>query len=139
MPPGTYEIVLAPAIQAAVYNADEAGLLAGDTSLAGHPVVTLRNGIVLSGADIIVTNLVTAAATIANSQSIAHGTPFLSQLQGDLGAMLDNLLTTKGDDPTITAALNSQIVARFAPAIMAAAATGPGEPSVADVVLDRLV
>ena len=45
LPPGTYEIVLAPAIQAAVYNADEAGLLAGDGSFAGHPVVTARNGI----------------------------------------------------------------------------------------------
>jgi hypothetical protein len=45
----------------------------------------------------------------------------LTQLQGDLGALLDDLLTQKGDDPTITAALNSQILARFAPAIAAAA------------------
>ncbi len=33
--------------------------------------------------------------------------------------MLDNLLTQKGDDPTITAALDSQILARFAPSIAA--------------------
>jgi len=118
--PGTYEIVLAPKIQAAVYNVDEAGLLAGDGSFAGHPVVSARNGAVVNGGDIVVTDLVTPAGTPADPQSIARGTPFLTQLQGDLGALLDNLLTQKGDDPTITASLNSQILARFAPTIPAA-------------------
>ena len=122
LPPGTYEIVLAPAIQAAVYNADEAGLLSGNSSIAGHPVVTARNGIIVNGGDFVVRNLVNPAATPANPGSIAQGTPFLTQLQGDLGAMLDNLLTQKGDDPTITAALDSQILARFAPSIAAALA-----------------
>jgi hypothetical protein len=68
-----------------------------------------------------VTDLVTPAGTPADPRSIEQGTPFLTQLQGDLGALLDDLLTQKGDDPTITAALNSQILARFAPAIAAAA------------------
>ena len=128
LPPGTYEIVLAPAIQAAVYNADEAGLLAGDSSFAGHPVVTARNGIIVNGGDFVVTNLVTPAGTPADPSSIAQGTPFLTQLQGDLGAMLDNLLTQNGDDPTITAALDSQILARFAPSF-AAGAGGPSSPT----------
>jgi hypothetical protein len=120
LPAGTYEIALAPQIQAAVYNADEAGLLAGDGSFAGHPVVTARNGIIVNGGDLVLTDLVTPAGTPADPRSIAQGTPFLTQLQGDLGALLDDLLTHKGDDPSITAALNSQILARFAPAIEAA-------------------
>ena len=121
LPAGTYEIVLAPQIQAAVYNTDEAGLLAGAGSFAGHPVVTIQNGAITNGSDLVLTNLVTPAGTPADPQLIAHGTPFLTQLQGDLGALLDDLLTQKGDDPTITAAVNSQILARFAPAIAAAA------------------
>ncbi len=133
--PGTYEIVLAPQIQAAVYNIDEAGLLAGDGSFAGHPVVTDRNGTVVNGGDLVVTGLVTPAGTPADPRSIAQGTPFLTQLQGDLGALLDDRLTQNGDDPTITAILNSQILARFAPAIAAAG----GKSSIADVVPDRLV
>jgi len=120
LPAGTYEIVLAPEIQAAVYNADEAGLLAGDGSFAGHPVVTARNGTIVNGSDLVLTNLVTPPGTPADPGSIAQGTPFLTQFQGDLGALLDGLLTQNGDDPTITAALNSQILARFAPAIPAA-------------------
>ena len=42
--------------------------------------------------------------------------------------MLDSLLTQKGDDPTITAALDSQILARFAPSF-AAGAGGPSVPT----------
>jgi hypothetical protein len=121
LPPGNYEVVLSPAIQAAGYNADEASLLAGDSSFADHPVVSARNGIIVNGGAFAVTNLVTPAAAPADPSSVAQGTPFLTQLQGDLGAMLDNLLTQKGDDPTITAALNSQILARFAPSIVAGA------------------
>ena len=120
LPAGSYEVVLAPAIQAAVYNADEAGLLAGDGSFAGHPVVDRpqrdhreRQRPRLDGPG-------HPGRDTRRSQMIAQGTPFLTQLQGDLGALLDKMLTQKGDDPTITAALNSQILARFAPAIAAA-------------------
>ena len=49
--PGSYEIELSPAIQAAAFNAAEAGELApGDGSFAGHPVVTVTGALVVNGA-----------------------------------------------------------------------------------------
>jgi hypothetical protein len=58
--------------------------------------------------------LVTAAGT-PNPEAITNGTPFLTQLQNDLGALVDALVRAKGDDPAITAAINNQILARFVP------------------------
>src|SRR5262249_45716946 len=52
----------------------------------------------------------------------AQGTPFLSQLHDDLGALLDANLTAQGDDPSITAQLIDQVLSRFSPALGAAGA-----------------
>ena len=45
--------------------------LAGDSSFAGHPVVTVRNGSVVNGGEFVVANLVSPAETPANPGSIA--------------------------------------------------------------------
>src|SRR5262249_14144191 len=45
------------------------------------------------------------------------GTPFLSSLHDDLGALLDATLTQRGDDPSIPQALLEQITGRFDPSL----------------------
>ncbi len=112
LPAGSYRITLSPNIQAAPFDPSEVGSLAGDASFAGHPIVSQALGVVKNGATIVGQNLVgpTAATGAVN---IAQGTPFLSQLQSDLAAMLNEEIRDGGDDPNITANLNAEIMARF--------------------------
>jgi hypothetical protein len=112
LPAGSYEVELAPAIQAAPLNASEAGELAADSSITGHALVSVRNGSLTGGANLIAANLVTPAGT-PNPDAIAGGTPFLTQLQNDLSALLDSQLQQTGDNPAITTAINNEILARF--------------------------
>jgi hypothetical protein len=46
-----------------------------------------------------------------------EGTPFLTQLQNDLGARLDSLLTAMGDAPGVSDAILSDILNRVAPGL----------------------
>jgi hypothetical protein len=115
LPAGSYEIRLAPAIQSAAFNDAEAGLLAGNAAFAGHPVVSVPNGKIENGSRLVVTGLVSAPGAGGDLGTIGQGTRALTQFHGDLGALLDELLRRLGDDPSITAALNQQILDRFVP------------------------
>jgi hypothetical protein len=123
--PGSYEVVLSPAIQAAVYSAAEASALApGDGSFAGHPVVTATGALVVNGVHLIEPGLVTAPVAAAGPNSGVAPPPFLTQLGGDLGAVLDQGLRAAVDDLAITSAVNDEILARYLPMYLA-----PGLPS----------
>jgi hypothetical protein len=124
LPAGSYAIALSPNIRAASFNAGEAGLLTANTALGGHELVTAAGGKIANGGSFVATNLVTASTSPGDPDAIANGTPFLTQLQNDLGALLDAALNAKGDDPAITAALNAQIQARFASAFSSADSAG---------------
>jgi hypothetical protein len=114
LPAGSYQIAVASAVGTFPFNSGEAALLAGNASLGGHPIVANKDGKVTNGSKIVVPTLVTAAGT-PNPEAITNGTPFLTQLQNDLGALVDALVRSNGDDPAITAAINNQILARFVP------------------------
>jgi hypothetical protein len=114
--PGSYEITLAPAIQAAAFNAAEAGELApGDGLFAGHPVVSLSASLVVNGARLVEPELVKPPVASAAQTSAVVASPFLTQLEGDLAAILDQGLRAAAGDSAITAAVNNEILARYAP------------------------
>jgi hypothetical protein len=114
--PGSYEVELSPAIQAAAFNAAEAGALApGDGSFAGHPVVSVTGALVVNGARLDEPGLVTAPVAAAAQKSAVVPSPFLNQLQGDLGAVLDQGLRAAVGDSAITTAVNDQILTRYLP------------------------
>jgi hypothetical protein len=117
LPAGSYQVVLRPAIQTAAFNDQEAGLLAGGSAFAGHPVVSLSAGQVVNGSQPTAPNLVLAPGGLGSFSGFTQGTPFLTQLHDDLGALLDATLTASGDAPTLTQALLDQIVRRFDPAL----------------------
>jgi len=124
---GSYEIVLAPAIQAAPYNAAEAGELApADGSFVGHPVVSMVGALVVNGARLTEPGLVSApvASTAQNSAVVAS--LFLTQLQGDLAAVLDQGLRAAEGDSAITTAVNDEILARYLPLYNLALGPLPG-------------
>ncbi len=58
-----------------------------------------------------------AAGAPGSFQAFSNGTPFLSQLQSDLSAQLNQLLASQTNDATITSTMIQQIVSRFAPAL----------------------
>ena len=133
LPAGNYEIVFSPAIQAAPLGTSESGLLADEASVGGHSLVSTGSGIVVDGARSIVANLVAPVRSGSNLSTLSHGTPFLSQLTDDLNALLLSDIAANGDDPGITAALNDQAYARFAPLYQA---LGANAPSLALIWLD---
>jgi hypothetical protein len=137
--PGSYEVALSPAIQAASYDANEAAVLApGDGSFAGHPVVTAAGTLVVNGARLTEAGLVTVPAPTTAPGSGVAPSRFLTQLSGDLGAVLDQGLRAAVDDATITTAVNDQIISRYAPmyASPGSAATQQTLPSFAIIWFD---
>ncbi len=116
LPPGAYQIELAPAIQAASFSDDESASLS-TSGFTGHPVASLVNGAISAGDIQTVPDLVSASLPLGDLAVWQTGTPFLTQLHDDLGALLEAQLTALGDAPTISPAINSQIVARFNPAL----------------------
>jgi hypothetical protein len=117
LPPGSYQIAVAAAVQAAPFNADEAGLLTPAPGFTGHALVSLAQAQVTEGASRLETGLVVAAGPLGSFGAFKAGTPFLSQLHDDLGALLDAQLTSVGDAPSVTARLLAQIQARLDPAL----------------------
>jgi hypothetical protein len=117
LPAGSYQVTLRPAIQTAPFNDQEAGLLSGGSAFAGHPVVSVNAGQVSNGSQPTAPNLVMPAGTLGNFSGFTSGTPFLTQLHDDLGALLDATLTAQGDAPALTQALLDQVVSRFDPAL----------------------
>jgi hypothetical protein len=116
--PGSYVVTVSPNVSTAAFSAGEAGLLAGGAGGAGHGVVSVAAGAITGGG--VAPVVVAPSGTAGDLSGFAQGTPFLTQLDDDLSALLDQALAEKGDDPGITAALNQQIEARFA-ALYAAA------------------
>ena len=125
LPPGSYQIDLSPAIQAAPYGQGESALLAQGT-VQGHPLVSMQAGVVVDGARVFADNLVAAPGATTNVATIAQGSAFLTQLQGDLSALLNQLITLGGDDPAITASINDEIISRLAPLFAGSTPVGPG-------------
>jgi hypothetical protein len=117
LPAGSYQVTLRPAIQTAPFNDQESSLLSGGSAFAGHPVVSVSAGQVVNGSQPAAPNLVLAPGTLGSFSGFTQGTPFLTQLHDDLGALLDATLTASGDAPTLTQALLDQIVSRFDPAL----------------------
>jgi SdrD B-like domain/FG-GAP-like repeat len=117
LPAGSYTIVLSPAIQAAPFNADEPGLLAAQASFTGHPVVSVVQGKVVEGTQLLAQGLVAPAGPLGSFDTLQNGTRFLTQFHADLGAQLDALLLQLGDSPDITQALLNQIADTFVPAV----------------------
>ncbi|MHC4406139.1 MAG: FG-GAP-like repeat-containing protein, partial [Planctomycetota bacterium] len=130
LPAGSYLVELAPGIQTAAFNEEEASLLAGGATFSGHPVVSLEAGQLVEGSRLAAVDLVLESVSLGDLGVFKQGTPFLTQLHDDLGALLDAFLTEQGDDPAITPALIDQVMARFDPAL------GPlGERTTAALVI----
>ena len=70
---------------------------------------------VTEGDNQTVADLVSFSEALGNLVVWQIGTPYLTQLHDDLGALLDAQLTAFGDASTISPAIDSQIVARFDP------------------------
>ncbi len=117
LPAGSYVIDLSSAIQAAPFNDEEMSQLTAEVGFTGHPVVSVRAGQIAAGSQRTVADLVVPSVGLGNLDVWQTGTPFLSQLHDDLGALLDALLTALGDDPSIPAAIDNQIIARIDPAL----------------------
>jgi hypothetical protein len=117
LPAGSYQVELKPAIQTAPFNEDESALLSAVAGLHGHPVVERDGGQVIEGSRVTAADLVFAEGALGDLGVWQAGTPFLTQLHDDLGALLDAALTKAGDDPAIPGAIDNQILERFAPAL----------------------
>jgi hypothetical protein len=122
LPPGSYRIDVANAVQAAAFNHQEAGLPTSAPGFTGHPVASVDAGQVTEGSQLTATDLVFAGGPLGDLGAFQAGTPFLTQLHDDLGALLNAGLTQLGDDPTISKTLDAQVLDRFASALGPAAA-----------------
>jgi hypothetical protein len=117
LPAGSYQVKVVAAVVAAPFNASEASLLTPIPGFTGHALVSRVQGQVTEGASRLAAGLVVAAGPLGSFGVWNGGTPFLSQLHDDLGALLDAQLTSVGDAPSVTAQLLAQIKARLDPAL----------------------
>src|SRR5262249_2690222 len=85
--------------------------------LTGHPVVSLDGSQVSEGDRRTALDLVFAAGALGDLGIFRTGTPFLTQLHDDLGALLDAELSRLGDSPTIPTTIANQIIDPFDPAL----------------------
>jgi len=114
---GSYVVELSSAIRAAPFNEAEADLLTARPGFSGHPVVSSDGLQVGEGARIEAVDLVLQTGALGDLGVFEAGTPFLSQLQNDLGALLDAALSTIGDDPSLTGMILDQILDRVVPGL----------------------
>src|SRR5262249_42659242 len=98
LPSGAYRVEVFSGVPAVPFNADEPGRFDG---MAGHPVVSAVGGLVVEGSQLLRPALVTAAGPLGDFGVWKAGTPFLTQLHDNLGALLDAALTQRSDDPDI--------------------------------------
>jgi len=117
LPAGSYLIDLSSAIQTAPFNDEENTQLSASAILTGHPVASVQSGQISAGSQSTVPGLVVASVGLGNLDVFQAGTPFLTQLHDDLGAILDAQLTALGDDPSIPGTIDNQIITRFDPAL----------------------
>ena len=128
--PGTYKVVVKKNVLSAEFNSDETAMITPSAGLNGHPVVSTNGADIQEGAQLLATDLVKPVGQLGNLAVFEQGTPFLSQLYYDLGALLDALLSGSGDDGSITNQLIQQVVGAIG------AALGPSGPTIAVVFLD---
>ena len=108
LPAGAYRVQVRPAVGATPFNESE--------PIAGHPVVTLTRTGIARGADLIVGQAVAGTNAKLDLSTFMNGNPFLSQLQADLGALLDQHLSEKhgvSGTKAITGELIAQLAARL--------------------------
>jgi hypothetical protein len=102
--------------------------------------VTVTGSIVVNGADLIEKRLVGAPVgpPAQTSTSAVSASLFLTQLQGDLAALLDQGLEASNADSAITAALNAEILAQYLPLypLSGSASTKQTTPSFTIIWLD---
>lgn len=140
LPTGSYKIEVSTRIQAAPFNSAELRLLTQRTDFTGHGVVSQTEGRIEEGARRIFDNLVRERVAPGNFNEFETGTRFLTQLHADLGALLDSILSAKGDNRFAgdkgqrnTEDLLTQIVARISPSL---GAVGERLASILVVLLD---
>jgi hypothetical protein len=109
LPAGDYRVTVSPKVVTNYFSESERAILGSVT----HPIVSLATGELQSGAAVDVRNLVQAVGEIGDFAVFKNGTPFLSQLHGDLGALLDHSLSSS-DAGNVTSHLLEQIRARLA-------------------------
>jgi hypothetical protein len=110
LPAGSYRIEVSNNVQAVPFNESERALI-GDR----HPVVGFApDGQIVEGATFTGEGIVAPVSSVGDFSVFESGTPFLSQLHSDLGAILDRLLTADGDREGITKVLLDQMRVRLA-------------------------
>jgi hypothetical protein len=125
LPVGSYLIAISPNIQSAPFNDDESTVLSTEGAGVEHSVVSIADGEIAPGAEFAATNLVSNMGLSGSFDSFQTGTAFLTQLHGDLGAILDASLTAEGDQSTITPALLNQLLLQFRPSLELAGTSLP--------------
>lgn len=133
LPAGSYRVELSSAIQSQPFNAQELSQLADLPGVSGHPVASFSGGAVIEGDAVQAVDLVLAAGAVGDFSVFETGTRFLTQLQNDLSARLDELLAALGDHESITGELADQVIRRFDPALGPA---GARRASMLVVILD---
>jgi hypothetical protein len=122
--PGSYRVTLTAGVQTAAFSASESALLVG-SGFGGHPVVSVAGVTVSNGGSVTGTNVVTVPATATgNPDLIGPGTPFMTQLQNDLGALLDSKVASNASEADISAAINGEIIDRFTSAYGVSSVSG---------------
>ena len=116
LPAGSYQIQLPPAVQTAAFNPDELALLIRQR-LHRTPGGVARGRQVTAGIRLLAKTWCRSAGTLGNLAVWNSGTPFLSQLHDDPGALLAQTQTAGDDDPQITSLLIEQTLERLAPAL----------------------
>ena len=99
------------------FSLDEESLLSPRAGFNGHALVSVSGSAVTEGATLAKSNSLGLQPPWAISPDSKSGTRFLSQFQGDLGALLDAQLTAHGDLGSITQDLLNQIIASISPAL----------------------
>jgi hypothetical protein len=114
---GSYRVELTPAVRTAPFNDREQDQISASATLTGHPVVAQAGGGAAQDVRRTEADLVSRAGALGDLAVWQGGTPFLTQLHDDLGAVLDARLTELGDASIISAAIDGQIVSRVGPAV----------------------
>jgi hypothetical protein len=130
LPAGSYLIELSPRIETAAFHEAEGELLVDAPQCSGHPVVVRVGGRIAEGVRLKAVDLVLEAGPLGDLVVFERGTRFLTQLQNDLGAQVDAILTRVGDHPSLTASISAEILERVGSSL-----GKPGERPTAILVL----
>jgi hypothetical protein len=118
LPVGNYEIQVSANVSSTRFNLEETDLLSSPVGggFNGHPVVSVVGGTIREGA--APAALVPPVSTQFDLNKFAGGTNLLTQFHGDVGALLDALLTLADDPMSVTQNIIDQIVATFGPSLL---------------------